>query len=135
MARTAVNVWRVGILANSFVSSVSVLSASVVEMTVNKTMTTELMLEWSPTCSAADNDYVVYEGTLGNWYDHNPVAALNCTTGGARTATFDPFGSDAYYLVVPHDGAAHGSYGQDSTGTERPSRNTACYTQMLGTCP
>src|SRR6185503_12902053 len=67
-------------------------------------------LSWFGSCSAADNNYEVYEGAIGTWYSHVPVS---CATGGT-TASFAPAAGNRYYLVVPRNAANEGSYGKDS---------------------
>lgn len=94
----------------------------------------EVTLTWGPSCSAADSDYGVYEGQLGNWYSHAPVAGL-CSTGGNTMATFDASTGNRYFLIVPNDGATEGSYGEDSDGIERPVGAGPCDVQSLGNCP
>jgi hypothetical protein len=100
---------------------------------VSKGAGTTITLDWNPSCSSGDDDYEVYEGNVGTWYDHVPVAGL-CLTGGT-TATFEPSGGDRYYLVVPTNGPTEGSYGKDSANAERPPSTTPCVVQALGTCP
>jgi hypothetical protein len=91
-------------------------------------------LDWGTSCSAADTAYAVYEGTVGTWYSHLPVAGL-CPNGGATRATFAPAGGDRYYLVVPTSGSSEGSYGANSTPGERPVSTAACAPgQVLGNC-
>jgi hypothetical protein len=93
-----------------------------------------IVLEWAESCSSVDNDYGVYEGTVGTWNSHNPVPGL-CTTGGLTTATFTAGSDDHYYLVVPTDGNTEGSYGRDSTPAERSPSAAPCAAQSLGNCP
>jgi hypothetical protein len=100
-------------------------------LTVNKSGAANIALNWLQSCSAADNNYGVYEGVLGTWYSHVPV---NCATGG-RSATFPPAAGNRYYLVVPTNGATEGSYGANSAGVERPASPAACAAQAVGTCP
>jgi hypothetical protein len=90
-----------------------------------------LALAWSASCSAADNNYEVYEGAIGTWYSHVPV---NCTVGGT-TASFAPAAGNRYYLAVPRNAANEGSYGKNSAGVERPSSTAACVVQSIGSCP
>jgi hypothetical protein len=93
----------------------------------------QLDLAWAPSCSAAATDYAVYEGTLGNWYSHDP---LLCTTGGASTATLTPGAGDRYYLVVPESDVREGSFGTDSAGIERPRSGNRCRTERdPSACP
>ena len=103
-------------------------------LTVTKNAAPSITLNWAPSCSAADNDYEVYEGDIGNWYSHLQVGGL-CTTGGATTATFNAGPNDHYYLVVPTDGSTEGSYGLDGASAERPASTAPCVAQSIGTCP
>ena len=91
----------------------------------------DLHLSWGASCSAADTDYEVYEGALGNFTSHAPRL---CTTSGSTTATLTPAGGSTYYLVVPAHGVLEGSYGRDSRGVERPAGQSACHPQVVRTC-
>lgn len=83
-----------------------------------------LDLSWGDSCGAAQVDFAVYEGALGNWYSHAPRL---CTTGGALTAEdLQPAAGDRYFLVVPLAPAAEGSYGTSSSGAEIPQGAGAC---------
>jgi len=90
-----------------------------------------LSLSWSPSCSASDTDYAVYEGTLGSFTTHQSVV---CSTGGATSATIAPSPGDGYYLVVPRTASKEGSYGRRSGGTERPAAVSACVPQQPSGC-
>lgn len=93
----------------------------------------DITLTWDPSCSASDSDYEVYEGTVGNYTSHESIF---CSTGGLTTITFTPVAGSSYYLVVPRTNLREGSYGQDSTGAERPQGSGACLDQLiLDTCP
>jgi hypothetical protein len=91
----------------------------------------DLTLTWASSCSGADTDYEVYEGTLGNFTSHTPRL---CTTSGSTTVTLTPGGDNTYYLVVPRNGVLEGSYGKNSGGAERPQGSNACHPQVLKTC-
>jgi hypothetical protein len=106
---------------------------SVNGLQLSKGVDASIRLDWFPSCSAGDIDYEVYEGQIGTWDSHVPVDGL-CMTGGT-TATFDAAAGDRYYLIVPTNGPSEGSYGQDSTSTERPASASPCVIQVLGTCP
>jgi len=103
-----------------------------VALTATKAAGTNITLNWFPSCSTADTDYDVNEGTIGSWYSHLPVS---CTTGGTTTATFSPSAGSSYYLVVPKAGTTEGSYGTNSASTQRPVSTSACVPQAVGTCP
>ena len=86
---------------------------------------------WDASCLATDTNYEVYEGVLRSFASHVPVL---CSTGGATSATITPTVNSAYYLVVPTNGAAEGSYGVDSLGRERLASAMACHVQDVGAC-
>jgi hypothetical protein len=90
----------------------------------------DLLLQWSGSC-ADDDDYAVYEGTLGSFDSH---VAVSCTTGGALARSLTPAVGNTYYLVVPTHADREGSYGQDSSGTERPPGAGACLPQQVASC-
>jgi hypothetical protein len=93
-----------------------------------------LTLSWAAACSDGATDYGIYEGTMGSWYSHTSIV---CTDAGAdRTETFVPGAGDRYYLVVPRNAAAEGSYGTRSGPIERPVGGSACVaTQIVTPCP
>jgi hypothetical protein len=99
-----------------------------------KDVSPSITLSWDPSCSTADVDYEIYEGTIGSFIDHVRVPGL-CTTGGVTTASFAPGTGSHYYLVVPTDGSTEGSYGEDGDGLERPASIAPCRTPSLGDCP
>ena len=104
----------------------------IVGLTATKGVGTSVTLNWLPSCSSADTNYEVYEGSIGSWYSHVPVA---CTTSGAKTLTFGAASGDRYYLVVPTSGTTEGSYGKNGASVERPVSASACVPQAVGTCP
>ncbi|HEX6852223.1 MAG TPA: hypothetical protein VF139_12550 [Candidatus Polarisedimenticolaceae bacterium] len=93
-----------------------------------------LDLAWSASCSEGGTDYGIYEGALGSWYSH---VAIGCTdAGGDLAETVPPAPGNRYYLVVPRNGAAEGSYGLRSGAIERPAGGGACEaTQVITECP
>ena len=103
------------------------------DLLLDKLPTNDVMLDWAGSCSLGDNDYSVYEGTIGSWTDHIPLPGL-CSTGMATDATFGIPVGDVYYLVVPHDGSNEGSYGGDDITGERPVSLMPCRLQSLGLC-
>jgi len=93
-----------------------------VEDSLRLTKTAEIpprvTVSWEPSCLPGYSDYGVYEGRIGNWNSHGPIT---CTDHGADLQEFiDTLDGDHYYLVVPHNGRAEGSYGIRSDGAERP---------------
>jgi hypothetical protein len=99
----------------------------------------DLDLSWGASCIATDFDYVVYEGVIEDFTSHVPVAAPNCTTGGATSATITPGTGNRYYLIVPLSSTGfEGSYGFESDGTTtttRPASLSPCAAQIVGSCP
>jgi murein DD-endopeptidase MepM/ murein hydrolase activator NlpD len=102
------------------------------QLGVEKAPADQVALAWGPSCIAGDDDYEVYAGSLGDFTGHEPVA---CSTGGATNLTFAPAAGGRYFLVVPANGAAEGSYGPDSEGAERPPSASACLGQLTAPCP
>jgi hypothetical protein len=101
-------------------------------LTISLETSGDVTLSWGTSCLTSDTDYEIYEGTAGLYTTHVP---LFCTTSGATNLTFTPSGTDTYYLVVPRTATREGSYGLDSTGTERPPGASVCQTQAVGICP
>ncbi|RMH54997.1 MAG: hypothetical protein D6685_14310, partial [Bacteroidetes bacterium] len=98
---------------------------------VEKTRTGDLLLRWDASCESADSDYAVYAGAMPDWTGSQPAT---CSTGGALQWTLTPAPGQRFYLVVPQNGVAEGSYGRDSSGTERPPSAAACEAQVLAPC-
>jgi hypothetical protein len=101
-------------------------------LTAERLSSGAITLRWGDSCQPGDTDFAVYAGTLGDFTSHEPIA---CSTGNATA--FGPFLPDAgnlYYLVVPHDGAHEGSYG-DATQGPRPPSGAACFPQSVAACP
>src|SRR5262249_27371213 len=80
------------------------------ELTVAKGGGGNLSLAWGSSCRSGDDDYAVYEGTLGSFYSH---AARLCSTSGATSALIAPDPGSTYYLVVPTRAYREGSYGKN----------------------
>lgn len=91
-----------------------------------------LSLSWEPSCLFTDDDFEIYEGALGDFTSHT---ALFCTTGGETEKTFLPGPGNRYYLLVPRNAGAEGSYGLDSEGCQREAGQAPCLPQTLGLCP
>ncbi len=93
-----------------------------------------LDLSWSAACSGGATDYGIYEGILGTWYSH---VAIACTDAGAdRAETVTPGPGNRYFLVVPRNAEAEGSYGLRSGPLERPVGAPACAgIQVVTSCP
>lgn len=91
----------------------------------------QITLSWGSSCIGADNDYEVYEGTLGDFESH---AAKFCTTGGELQKTFVPAEGNTYYIVVPRNASREGSYGFESDGMERRQAVDACLPSLITDC-
>lgn len=107
-------------------------SGAGVPLMIDKSGSGDLFLSWGAGCVGLDTDYSVYEGGLGSFTSHAPIA---CQTGGATTWTLTPAAGDAYYLVVSQNGTREGSYGFDALGAERPPALAACNPQSIAACP
>jgi hypothetical protein len=92
----------------------------------------DITLSWGTSCVSSDDDYEVYEGTIGSYYSHG---SKFCSTGGSTSITFTPPATDRYYLVVPRDDLNEGSYGFDGNGDDRPPGSPVCRPQDYGGCP
>ncbi|MBN2382612.1 hypothetical protein JXQ70_07000 [bacterium] len=89
-----------------------------------------LSLSWEAVNGA--DWYHIYQGSLGNWYDHTSFTASGDISGSDScyeidtSVSFTPPAGDAYFLVVPGDDLAEGPYGHDSTEEARPAATPAC---------
>jgi hypothetical protein len=92
----------------------------------------EILLSWGASCTLTDDDYAVYEGTIGSFPSHDERV---CSTGGEQEVTLSPGNGNRYYLVVPRNLASEGSHGRTSDGEERPTGASTCLTQQLAFCP
>jgi len=101
------------------------------QLLIGKAPNGRLALSWGASCEALDNDYAIYEGTLGYFTLHSPKA---CTTGGSLSKQIIPGAGDRYYLVVPHNGLVEGSYGVDGAGNQRPASRVPCLPQAARSC-
>lgn len=88
----------------------------------------DLMLTWGSGCVTSDNDFAIYEGTLGSFTSHVPRF---CSTSGGLAKTFTPAAGSTYYLVVPRNAVREGSYGRRSDESERPASAAACAVQTI----
>ena len=99
---------------------------------LDKTEGPEIRLSWGASCLAADSDFGIYEGVLGD-YDSQQVVV--CTTQGVTVMDVMPSDGNSYYLVVPRNAEREGSYGRNSEGFERLQGAPACLPQEIGECP
>jgi len=102
---------------------------------VKKSSTTpgNLVLNWSPSTSIGAEDYGIYEGTLGSWYSHYSKVCTD--SGGDLTEEITPASGNTYYLVVPLNSNDEGSYGTDSSGSQRPPGTSPCRLTQDLDCP
>ena len=107
------------------------LAGAVQDLTIAKAPSNQITLSWDASCSVNDDDYEIYEGTIGTFQSHG---SLVCTTNGNNTKTVVPSAGDRYYLVVPRNADREGSYGTDSSNVPRTLGTPACLTQLLGSC-
>lgn len=126
--------WPAGARADAiaFLAAAGEIAAT---LTVDKSANAgRLWIRWQPSCSWGATDYGIYEGRIGSWYSHQ---AIDCTDDGSDLQEeIAPGDGDRYYLVVPWNGDAEGSYGQDYGGAERPVGASACSAaQSLAPCP
>jgi hypothetical protein len=91
-------------------------------------------ISWSgaSSCLPDDFDYAIYEGTLGNFTSHHPVA---CATFPAHSWNFTPAAGNRYFLLVPVNSTREGSYGLGAGGAERAQGTPACKGQQIAACP
>lgn len=95
---------------------------------VSKAAGGSLTLDWGPSCLVSDQDYEIYQGTIGDYLNHLP---LHCSTGWLTQKTFYPGEGSHYYLVVPrNDSLREGSYGPGRIPSEG-----ACLEQVVADCP
>lgn len=93
-------------------------------LTLSKTPYGQVRLDWGPSCVVTDVDFAVYQGQIGSFESHVPV---ECSTGGATTATITAGDGDVYFLVTPNDTYYEGRYGTRSSGAEIPAGPTRCF--------
>lgn len=93
----------------------------------------QIRIAWNASCSAGDTDYEIYEGAIGSWYSHN---SIDCSDDfHDLTEDVGTTGGDRYYLVVPNNGNAEGSYGTDSSNVQRPQGGLTCIVPQVVGCP
>ena len=91
----------------------------------------DLRLLWESSCLTGDDDYGVYVGSLGDFDSHLPES---CSTAGALERLLPPPIGDVYFLVVPANTFAEGSYGRASDGRQRPASTAACRPTAAASC-
>jgi hypothetical protein len=90
-------------------------------MTAGRGPGTSVLVDFTPACAATD--HAVYWGT-GPMAGAAQWTASACGRGTDGTTSFDPGtpppGGFFYFVIVGQDAASEGSYGQSSSGAERP---------------
>ncbi len=90
----------------------------------------EITIAYTPGCDA--QDHAIHFGDLAGVASYTYTGA-GCSIGTSGTAVFDPGPGDVFFLVVAHDSADQGSYGEDSLGAERLDDAARCgMAQNLG---
>jgi len=109
-------------------------SGVVLTITKNAAVSGNIDLNWGASCLSTVVDYTIHEGTLGvGFYNHSNIV---CSTGGVTSKSLTPALTSSYYLVVPVNAQFEGSYGVDSTLTQRPRSAVPCQPyQFITPCP
>ncbi len=92
-----------------------------------------ITLSWGASCAPEDDDFAIYEGTLGDFGSHEPVA---CSTAGATTQTVSAAAGPlrSYFLVAPRRTWIQGSLGQSSDGQPRHAGPSPCLPLLAEVC-
>lgn len=91
-----------------------------------------IKLSWLPPGHVCLTTYYgIYKGTLPLIsFDHTPITCFI-----TETYFLDQYNTqNNYYLVVPNNNNAEGSYGKNSSGEERPQSSSPCLAQNSKTC-
>ena len=83
-------------------------------------------VSYTPACASAG--HTIYYGPLSSVASYGYSGAA-CGLGTTGSASFDPGAGDFFFLIVAHDGAVEGSFGERSTDVERPEAGS------VGACP
>ncbi|RMG48704.1 MAG: hypothetical protein D6718_01285 [Acidobacteria bacterium] len=95
-------------------------------VTVARTPAGDLELSWQADCGGG-TAYGLYRGDLrAGIGSAAPEPGLCSVSGTSAVLPAGPNPAD-FFLVVPNDGGFEGSFGPDSSGTERPHPDSACY--------
>lgn len=107
---------------------------TVLTITKNSTVIGDIDLNWGTSCLGTFSDYTIHEGRISSGFSSH--AGIQCSTSGATARTLTPPNDDTYYLIVPVNANFEGSYGVDSSGTQRPPSTTPCrLNQFITSCP
>jgi len=75
-------------------------------------------LSYTPSCDASN--HTIYYGDLADVGSYG-YSGASCGRGVSGSTSFDPAGLDnLFFIIVGNTGMVEGSYGLDSTGSERP---------------
>jgi hypothetical protein len=99
---------------------------------IEKTAGAELTLAWGASCMSSDLDFEVYAGSIVEGFTSHAPAL--CSTGGSTSATLLADDGDRYFLVVPRNAVAEGSYRAPADGAERPPASAACLPRSVAAC-
>jgi hypothetical protein len=89
-----------------------------------------LQLDWAPDCGTG-TAYAIYRGDLLAGYDSLVPEPGSCSVATDEASIPLGDGPADFFLVVPNDGSAEGSYGIDAQGERRPPSSAACYGESL----
>ena len=93
-----------------------------------------IRLNWEANTCLGATGYGIYEGVVGDWYSHAPVACTDTNFGiFSEWILYSP--GNRYYLVVPHNALAVGSFGLDSEAQERSVATWGCLSAQILGCP
>ena len=113
-------------------STGSLRDASQAPLTLTKQPGGDVRLDWGSACMSSWPDFVVYEGTLGDFTSHQ---SRLCSTGGAPTATLAPDAGSRFYLVGARALDREGPASISSDGTPFPPAAVTCAPPVQGMCP
>lgn len=92
----------------------------------------DLRLSWDSSLGATG--FNLYAGEMGNWYSHVPFndpllqGGESCSEAVLSTLVTMPVGN-TYFLVTSDNGCRESGYGEDSSGSPRPSAPVPCNPQ------
>jgi hypothetical protein len=87
-----------------------------------------LALSWQPDCGRGTS-YGIYRGDLGSGYSSIAPEPGMCAVTGSTATVPAGTGSADFFLIVPNNGNAEGSYGVGSDGAARPVAAGSCRPQ------
>lgn len=123
--------------ATASVETISPVIGEAGQLMVRKNSTDPGLLDfsWNQSCGVNTTNYEVYEGSIGDFYSHQPLPSY-CGVASTSVSGVEPNSGSEYYLVVPASASEEGSYGLSSSGTERPPATTPCLmNQAIEKCP